>query len=356
MALVTWPGDEGVPSMSDARRWLVRMGTAAALLGATGWSAQGDRRLDLPKLPNAEPRNVVLILTDDHRYDALSFLRAQPFIETLHLDALAAGGVHVRNAFVTTSLCCPSRASILTGLYAHRHRVIDNNDPVPGDLTFFPQYLQRAGYQTAFVGKWHMGGDHDDPQRGFDHWVSFRGQGSYLPERNGLNVDGRRVPQKGHLTDELTDYALDWLRSRKRDRPFFLYLSHKGVHSDFVPPDRYRGRAEGKPFHPPRTMRPENVEGVSSRRRVAAPAEVEDGKILVREPGEEERLEVRGVQVLLGDRVAVEDDRLAVAQRDGGGRRGRSGSNRGRCEEQDRDRRDTHLPPLVAADSTRSGL
>jgi N-acetylglucosamine-6-sulfatase len=204
---------------------------------------------------------VVFVLTDDHRYDALGFMHAQPFVETPNLDALARGGAHMRNAFVTTSLCSPSRASILTGLYAHRHHVIDNNNPVPSDLVFFPQYLQRAGYETAMIGKWHMGGESDDPQRGFDHWVSFKGQGSYLPDRNGLNVDGRHVPQKGYITDELTEYALDWIRHRTSDHPFFLYLSHKGVHSDFVPPDRYKGRAAEAPFTPPRTMRPENVTG-----------------------------------------------------------------------------------------------
>lgn len=221
-----------------------------------------DVRSTLPKRPNAKPRNVVFILTDDHRYDALGFLHAQPFIETPSLDALTRGGVHMKNAFVTTSLCSPSRASILTGLYAHRHRVIDNNNPVPSNLVFFPQYLQRAGYETAFFGKWHMGGDFDDPQRGFDHWVSFKGQGSYLPEPNGLNVDGRHVPQKGYITDELTDYALDWLGSRKGDRPFFLYLSHKGVHADFVPPDRYRGRDKDKPFNPPKTLQPGSLDGL----------------------------------------------------------------------------------------------
>ncbi len=217
--------------------------------------------LILPKLPNAKPRNVIFILTDDHRYDALGLLHTQPFIETPALDAMVRGGVHMRNAFVTTSLCSPSRASILTGLYAHRHRVIDNNNPIPGNLVFFPQFLQKAGYETAFFGKWHMGGEFDDPQRGFDHWVSFKGQGSYLPESNGLNVDGKHVPQKGYITDELTDYTLDWLRSRKGDRPFFVYLSHKGVHADFVPPDRYKGREKDKPFTPPRTMTPANVEG-----------------------------------------------------------------------------------------------
>ncbi|HVG37865.1 MAG TPA: sulfatase [Pyrinomonadaceae bacterium] len=210
-------------------------------------------------MPNAKPRNVIFILTDDHRYDALGFLHSQPFIETPNLDALARGGVHLKNAFVTTALCSPSRASILTGLYAHRHRVVDNNNPVPADLIFFPQYLQRAGYETAMIGKWHMGGESDDPQRGFDYWVSFRGQGTYLPNPNGLNVNGRRVPQRGYITDELTDYALGWLKDRRSDRPFFLYLSHKGVHSDFVPPERYKNRQAGKVFTPPRTMRPENV-------------------------------------------------------------------------------------------------
>lgn len=101
--------------------------------------------------------NIVLILCDDHRYDAMGFM-GHLFIETPHMDRLAAEGVHFENAFVTTSLCSPSRASILTGLYAHRHGVIDNYNPVSEDLVFFPQLLQESGYETAFIGKWHMGG------------------------------------------------------------------------------------------------------------------------------------------------------------------------------------------------------
>ncbi len=167
-------------------------------------------------------RNIVFILSDDHRHDAFGFL-GHPFLETPHLDSLARHGVHFRNAMVSTALCSPSRASILTGLYTHCHRVIDNNRPLPPDRVTFPELLQKAGYQTAFVGKWHMGGESDDPRPGFDHWVSFRGQGSYLPTPAGLNVDGRRVPQKGYITDELTEYALDWLGRTDRTRPFFLY-------------------------------------------------------------------------------------------------------------------------------------
>jgi N-acetylglucosamine-6-sulfatase len=190
-----------------------------------------------------KPRNVVFILTDDHRYDAMGFM-GHSFLETPHLDSLAASGIHLKNALVATSLCSPSRASILTGLYTHKHRVIDNNRLVPPGTIFFPQYLQRAGYATAFVGKWHMGGAADDPRPGFDHWVSFRGQGNYLPPEPSytLNVNGQRVPQKGYITDELTDYAVQWLDQQTGEKPFFLYLSHKAVHANFTPAERHQGR------------------------------------------------------------------------------------------------------------------
>ena len=216
----------------------------------------------LAKLSGGKPRNVVFILTDDHRFDAMGFM-GHPFLQTPHLDSLARHGVHLKNAFVTTALCSPSRASILTGLYAHRHRVVDNNNPVPPGTIFFPQYLQQAGYATAFFGKWHMGGDSDAPQPGFDHWVSFRGQGEYLPEGRVLNVNGQRVPRKGYITDELTDYALEWLEKRRADQPFFVYLSHKAVHAEFIPAERHQGRYRAQPFREPPSMArtPENLAG-----------------------------------------------------------------------------------------------
>jgi N-acetylglucosamine-6-sulfatase len=216
--------------------------TATQRLGATQGSASGKRR------------NVIFILADDHRYDAMGFLKAQPWLETPQMDRLAREGAHLKNAFVTTALCSPSRASVLTGLYAHKHRIVDNNTAIPQGTTFFPQLLQKSGYKTAFVGKWHMGHEGDDPQPGFDHWVSFLGQGSYLPTKDGLNVNGKKVPQKGYITDELTDYALDWLNNLPKDQPFFLYLSHKAVHADFVPPERHKGRYKDAQFVVPKTM------------------------------------------------------------------------------------------------------
>jgi len=240
-------------------RPLLAVAVLLACFAAPARAQQTARSLHLPRVPGAKPRNIVFILTDDHRYDALGFLKGQSFIETPHLDALARNGVHLKNAFVTTALCSPSRASILTGLYAHQHRVVDNNNPVSPDLVFFPQYLQKAGYETAMIGKWHMGGEIDDPQRGFDTWVSFKGQGTYLPGKNGLNVNGKQVPQRGYITDELTDYAIAWLNGRKGDKPFMLYLSHKGVHAEFVPAERHRDRYRDKQFAEPLTMDPGNV-------------------------------------------------------------------------------------------------
>jgi N-acetylglucosamine-6-sulfatase len=218
-------------------------------------SAPKPKNLRLPPVPGARRKNILFVLTDDHRYDAMGFLKAQDFGETPTLDRLAREGVHFKNAFVTTALCSPSRASILTGLYAHQHRVVDNNHPIPPGLVFYPEYLQAAGYDTAFIGKWHMGDEGDEPQPGFDRWVSFKGQGTYLPSADGLNVDGQHVPQKGYITDELTDYALDWIGRRDRKKPWMMHLAHKAVHAEFIPAERHAGRYAKETFRYPDSMK-----------------------------------------------------------------------------------------------------
>ncbi|MDG2125954.1 MAG: sulfatase-like hydrolase/transferase, partial [Verrucomicrobiales bacterium] len=205
--------------------------------------------------PGKEP-NVVFILSDDHRYDFMGFHeRAPEWLETPNMDRMAREGVHVANAFVSTSLCSPSRASVLTGQYMHHHRVVDNQRPVAEGTRFFPEYLQAAGYETGFVGKWHMGHDHDEARPGFDHWVSFKGQGTYFdPE---LNTNGERKVYEGYTTDVLTDRALAWLKGRavaEKEEPFFLYLSFKAVHFPFTPAPRHAGRYRGKVIPYPETM------------------------------------------------------------------------------------------------------
>jgi N-acetylglucosamine-6-sulfatase len=208
----------------------------------------------LAALSASAQRNIIFILSDDHRYDFMGFMEESPtWLETPALDRMAAGGAHLKNAFVTTSLCSPSRASILTGQYMHHHRVVDNQRAVPKGTVFFPQYLQKAGYTTGYVGKWHMGHDNDEPRPGFDHWVSFKGQGVYFdPE---LNINGKRETFKGYNADVLTDQALDWLKKQKGgDKPFCLYLGYKAVHYPFLPAKRHHGRYQDKPIDYPETM------------------------------------------------------------------------------------------------------
>lgn len=209
--------------------------------------------LSFERIPNAvKPRNVIFILSDDHRYDFMGFTGKVPWLETPNMDRLAREGAYFPNTFVTTSLCSPSRASILTGLFSHTHTVIDNQSPAPEDLVFFPQYLQEAGYQTSFFGKWHMGDASAHPRPGFDHWESFRGQGAYYNPT--LNINGNEVEygDSTYITDLLTAHSLEWLKERDKDKPFFLYLSHKAVHSNFLPAKRHRGDYEGEEIiYPP---------------------------------------------------------------------------------------------------------
>ncbi len=202
-----------------------------------------------------QPQNVVFILSDDHRYDFMGFHDEAPsYIETPAMDRMAKEGAHLMNAFVTTSLCSPSRASILTGQYAHKHRVVDNTSPIPEGTRFFNEDVQDSGYQTGYFGKWHMGEADDNPMPGWDRWVSFRGQGVYYDPL--LNIDGERKQFEGYTSDILTDLAVDWLKEQEKDsdEPFFLYLSHKAVHAEFKPAERHEGYFEDIEIEYPETM------------------------------------------------------------------------------------------------------
>ncbi|WP_019988879.1 sulfatase family protein [Rudanella lutea] len=204
--------------------------------------------------PPSKPKNIIFILADDHRYDFMGFTGKVAGLKTPNLDRLAYEGAHVQNAFVSTALCSPSRASILSGQYAHTHRVIDNFAPMPSDLKFFPQYLQKAGYKTAFLGKWHMGNTDDAPQPGFDYWLSFKGQGDYYNPR--FNINGKQVAytDSSNTTDLLTDYAIKWMNTLDKTKPFCLYLSHKAVHAMFEPARRHRDTYAKMPINYPETM------------------------------------------------------------------------------------------------------
>ena len=208
-------------------------------------SVQTNNSTQLPLLQpngNTQKPNIIFILSDDHRFDFMGFTKKVPWLKTPAMDRLATEGMHFSNTFVTTSLCSPSRASILTGMYTHTHTIVDNNAPEPEGLVYFSQYLQQAGYRTSFFGKWHMGDNNDNPRPGFDHWESFKGQGEYYS--NTLNINGEHIKygKDSYISELLTDHAIDWMDKKESDKPFFVYLSHKAVHAMFEPSPKYDGR------------------------------------------------------------------------------------------------------------------
>ena len=205
-----------------------------------------------PSSKNEQFKNVILILSDDHRFDFLGFHEDSPdFLETPNFDRMSNEGAHMKNAFVTTSLCSPSRATILTGQYMHQHKVVDNQRAVPDGTRFFPEYLQEAGILTAYIGKWHMGHGNDNPRKGFDHWASFKGQGVYFnPE---FNINGNKKKFDGYNADITTDLALNFLKKNGRKR-FYLQVGYKAVHYPFEPAKRHLGRYDKFKVPFPQTM------------------------------------------------------------------------------------------------------
>jgi len=206
------------------------LGGAAALAGSA--SAFGRATKERP--------NIIFLLTDDQRWDQMS-CAGHPVLRTPNMDRIAREGVMFRNMFVTTSLCSPSRASFLTGRYVHAHGVKDNKpktDIAEAEMRHsYPYLLREAGYQTAYVGKFHMG-NHPQPHPGFDYWAALPGQGRYIdPE---FNINGEMKVLKGYSGAVTTDLALDFLKQRKQDKPFCLALGFKEVHDPRTPPEHLK--------------------------------------------------------------------------------------------------------------------
>ncbi len=228
------------------REFMIGAGAALAGMSLLGM----ERSFAEEKRPN-----FVFIFTDDQRYDAMS-CAGHPFMLTPNMDRIAKEGVRFKNAFVTLSLCAPSRSCYLTGMYPHKTGVVNNSVNMRKDVTLFPELLQKAGYDTAFIGKWHIAGE-AVPQRGFNKWVSFKGQGVYIDPP--LNVDGEQIKKTGYMTDILTDYAVDWLK-HPRKGPFLLYMPHKACHSPMVPAVRHSKLYEDQKIGRPANF-DDNLEG-----------------------------------------------------------------------------------------------
>ena len=168
--------------------------------------------------------NVVFVLSDDLRWDCMG-VAGHPFLKTPNIDRIANEGIRFSNAFCTSSLCSPSRASFLSGLYAHSHQVINNFTEFPPTIPSYPQRLHDAGYHTAYIGKWHMGEGNDEKRPGFDYWASHKGQGQYYDTQ--FNVDGQRQVIKGYYSHVVTNLATDWLKTARR--PFSLDARSQGA-------------------------------------------------------------------------------------------------------------------------------
>jgi N-acetylglucosamine-6-sulfatase len=190
-------------------------------------------------LASAAPKrpNILFMLTDDQRWDALG-LAGNPHLKTPHMDRLGKEGVYFKNTFCTTSLCSPSRASILSGVYAHAHGVQNNFTEYPANFRSFPMQLQSAGYDTAYFGKWHMGENNDQPRPGFNWFVTHKGQGKYFDTEWNVNGAGGKVIP-GYYTHTVTEMAEEWLKRDHGGKPWLLMVGHKAPHSFYFPEPKY---------------------------------------------------------------------------------------------------------------------
>lgn len=172
--------------------------------------------------------NIIFIMTDDHSYQTLSAYDDR-FINTPNLDRIANDGVLFANSFVTNSICGPSRATMITGKFSHKNGFPDNRSTFDGSQPTLPKYLQKAGYETAIVGKWHL----KSVPTGFDHSEVLIGQGNYY---NPVFIEnGDTTRSEGYVTDIITDKSLDWLNQRDTKKPFCLLLHHKATHRVWKP-------------------------------------------------------------------------------------------------------------------------
>jgi arylsulfatase A-like enzyme len=166
---------------------------------------------------------------------------------TPNLDRLAAGGARFVNSFVTNSICTPSRATLLTGQYSHLNGVPVFNR-FDGARDHVAKHLQASGYHTGIIGKWHLGSD----PTGFDRWIVLPGQGDYWNPR--FLVPGHSLTLRGHCTQITTELGIEWLKTRPKDKPFFLMLHHKAPHRPWQPDERNKALFQGKTFPEPDTL------------------------------------------------------------------------------------------------------
>lgn len=197
--------------------------------------------------------NIVYIMCDDHAFQCISAYGSpiSKLAPTPNIDRIAQRGMRFDRAFVENSLSTPSRASLMTGLYSNQNGQRQLGEGIDTTRTFFTEQLQQAGYQTAVVGKWHMGCD----PKGFDYYHIYNDQGQYYnPQYRGTDTDGKYIVEEGYSTDLTTDHALSFIEHRDTNKPFCLLLHHKAPHRNWLANTKYFGMYDNVTFPMPETF------------------------------------------------------------------------------------------------------
>ena len=206
------------------------------------------------KAADAQQRpNIVYIMCDDHAFQCISAYGSpiSKFAPTPNIDRIAERGMRFDRAFVENSLSTPSRACLMTGLYSNQNGQRQLGEGIDTTRTFFTEQLQQAGYQTAVVGKWHMGCD----PKGFDYYHIYNDQGQYYnPQYRGTDTDGKYIVEEGYSTDLTTDHALSFIEHRDTNKPFCLLLHHKAPHRNWLANTKYFGMYDNVNFPMPETF------------------------------------------------------------------------------------------------------
>jgi arylsulfatase A-like enzyme len=193
--------------------------------------------------------NILFIMADDHAAHAISAYGSR-INRTPNLDRIAEGGMRFDNCFCTNSICTPSRAVILTGTHSHISGVTTLHTPIDNRLPTFPKMLQQAGYQTALMGKWHLGQGPAHCPTGFDDWAVLPDHGNYF-NSDFIYKDGTKRVLPGYITDVITDLSLDWLRNRDQSKPFCLLTHHKAPHRQWLSDEAHAGMYLGETIPEP---------------------------------------------------------------------------------------------------------
>ena len=197
--------------------------------------------------------NIVYIMCDDHAFQCISAYGGpiSKLAPTPNIDRIAERGMRFDRAFVENSLSTPSRACLMTGLYSNQNGQRQLGEGIDTTRTFFTEQLQQAGYQTAVVGKWHMGCD----PKGFDYYHIYNDQGQYYnPQYRGTDTDGKYIVEEGYSTDLTTDHALSFIEHRDTNKPFCLLLHHKAPHRNWLANTKYFGMYDNVTFPMPETF------------------------------------------------------------------------------------------------------